>query len=163
MVFLFWVSLLTVFYTFIGYGILLFVLVLIRRSIKGRRNISFTEDKFPTYTLIIASYNEADILYDKSHSVLRWTITPFLLILAFILNIFIVFETRTIFYELLLAGQFSFYLLAFSGWLMEQKSIRIKALFIPYYLCVMNYAVVAGISRYMFSEQKATWESAKRK
>ena len=48
-----------------------------------------------------------------SHRVLRWTITPFLLILAFILNIVIVLETKAIFYELLLAGQFSFYLLAF--------------------------------------------------
>ena len=98
-----------------------------------------------------------------SHRVLRWTITPFLLILAFVLNIFIVFETKAIFYELLLAGQFSFYLLAFSGWLLEQKNIRIKALFIPYYFCVMNYAVLAGIWRYMFSEQKVTWEKAKRK
>ncbi|MBG9376697.1 glycosyltransferase family 2 protein [Panacibacter sp. DH6] len=98
-----------------------------------------------------------------SHRVLRWTITPFLLILAFILNIIIVFETKALFYELLLAGQFSFYLLAFSGWLLEQRSIRIKVLFIPYYFCVMNYAVLAGIWRYIFSEQKVTWEKAKRK
>lgn len=98
-----------------------------------------------------------------SHRVLRWTITPFLLILAFLLNIVIVLETKAIFYELLLAGQFSFYLLAFSGWLLEQRSIRIKVLFIPYYFCVMNYAVLAGIWRYIFSEQKVTWEKAKRK
>jgi poly-beta-1,6-N-acetyl-D-glucosamine synthase len=98
-----------------------------------------------------------------SHRVLRWTITPFLLILAFVLNIFIVAETKAIFYELLMAGQVSFYLLAVMGWVLEQKNIRIKALFVPYYFCIMNYAVLAGIWRYIFSEQKVTWDKAKRK
>ena len=88
------------------------------------------------------SGNFVSLFQHASHRVLRWTITPFLLIFVLLINIFIVFETRTIFYELLLAGQSSFYLLAFSGWLMEQKTIRIKALFIPYYFCVMNYAAV---------------------
>lgn len=98
-----------------------------------------------------------------SHRVLRWTITPFLLILAFMLNIVIVFETKAIFYELMLTGQFAFYMLAFTGWIFEQKNIRVKALFVPYYFCMMNYAVVAGIWRYMFSEQKVAWDKAKRK
>lgn len=98
-----------------------------------------------------------------SHRVLRWTITPFLLILALILNVFIVIETKAIFYELLMAGQVAFYVLAFTGWIFEQKNIRVKALFVPYYFCIMNYAVLAGIWRYVFSEQKVTWEKAKRK
>lgn len=98
-----------------------------------------------------------------SHRVLRWTITPFLLILAFCLNVFIAIEVKRLFYELLLAGQAAFYLLAFAGWIFERKNIRIKALFIPYYFCVMNYAVLAGIWRYVFSEQKVTWDKAKRR
>jgi poly-beta-1,6-N-acetyl-D-glucosamine synthase len=98
-----------------------------------------------------------------SHRVLRWTITPFLLILALISNVFIVVETKALFYELLMAGQVAFYLLAFTGWVFEQKNIRVKALFVPYYFCIMNYAVLAGIWRYVFSEQKVTWEKAKRK
>jgi biofilm PGA synthesis N-glycosyltransferase PgaC len=98
-----------------------------------------------------------------SHRVLRWTITPFLLIAAVLLNLLIVMEYQSLFYTLLLLCQCSFYMLAFAGWLLEQKNIRIKALFIPYYFCVMNYAVLAGIFRYVFSEQKVTWDKAKRK
>ena len=104
-----------------------------------------SDNFFPFITSVISGNTFRNFVLSfqyVSHRVLRWTITPFLLIIAFILNVFIVFETRTIFYELLLAGQSSFYLLAFSGWLMEQKTIRIKALFIPYYFCVMNYAAV---------------------
>lgn len=98
-----------------------------------------------------------------SHRVLRWTITPFLLILALILNVFIVIETRVLFYELLMGGQIAFYVLAVMGWIFEQRNIRIKALFVPYYFCIMNYAVLAGIWRYVFLEQKVTWEKARRK
>ena len=46
-----------------------------------------------------------------SHRVLRWTITPFLIILAFILNEIIAFNTKEILYEILFALQVLFYLL----------------------------------------------------
>jgi biofilm PGA synthesis N-glycosyltransferase PgaC len=98
-----------------------------------------------------------------SHRVLRWTITPFLLIAAVLLNLLIIMEYQSMFYTLLFLCQCSFYFLAFMGWVLEQKNMRVKALFIPYYFCVMNYAVLAGIFRYVFSEQKVTWDKAKRK
>jgi len=98
-----------------------------------------------------------------SHRVLRWTITPFLLILVFILNIFITLESDQIVYQLLLAAQSIFYLLAFIGMIFENKELRIKIFFIPYYFCVMNYAILAGIKRYMGSQQSAVWEKAERK
>ncbi|MEI6947134.1 glycosyltransferase family 2 protein [Paraflavisolibacter sp. H34] len=98
-----------------------------------------------------------------SHRVLRWTVTPFLLLLAFVLNGLIVAQGAPLFYSLLLAGQGLFYGLAAAGWLFEKRNLRVKALFIPYYFCVMNYAVLAGICRYAFSEQQVTWEKAKRK
>jgi len=34
---------------------------------------------------------------------------------------------------------------------------------VPYYFCVMNYAVVAGLIRFLKGGQKGTWEKAKRK
>jgi len=98
-----------------------------------------------------------------SHRVLRWTITPFLLILAFILNIFIALQPGELIFQLLLIGQILFYLMAFVGYLFEKKHLRIKILFIPYYFCVMNYAVLAGIIRYFRKQQSAVWEKAKRK
>jgi biofilm PGA synthesis N-glycosyltransferase PgaC len=98
-----------------------------------------------------------------SHRVLRWTITPFLLIFTFILNLLIVINGASVLYHLLLAGQVVFYLLSFVGMLFESKNIRIKAFFIPYYFCVMNYAVIAGIFRYFGNNQSAAWEKSKRK
>ncbi|WP_207425566.1 glycosyltransferase family 2 protein [Pedobacter sp. SYSU D00535] len=98
-----------------------------------------------------------------SHRVLRWTVTPFLLILVLILNVLIAAKTTTWFYILLLAGQVLFYGLAFVGYIFEKKQLRIKVLFIPYYFCVMNYAVIAGINRYFRKQQSSAWEKAKRK
>ncbi|TCC97258.1 glycosyltransferase family 2 protein [Pedobacter hiemivivus] len=98
-----------------------------------------------------------------SHRVLRWTITPFLLIIVFILNALIAYRTQILFYQILFALQASFYALSLLGLYFEQRNIRIKALFIPYYFCVMNYAVIAGIFRYFRKNQSAAWEKSKRK
>lgn len=98
-----------------------------------------------------------------SHRVLRWTITPFLLILAFVLNGIIAVQTGELFYQVLFGLQVLFYLLSLVGLYFENRNIRIKALFIPYYFCVMNYAVIAGIIRYFKKNQSAAWEKSKRK
>lgn len=98
-----------------------------------------------------------------SHRVLRWTITPFLLILVFILNLIILIEDPGTVYLSLFLGQCLFYLLALFGYLLEKKQLRIKALFVPYYFCVMNYAVIAGLFRYFRKKQSAVWEKARRK
>ncbi|RBQ11793.1 glycosyltransferase family 2 protein [Pedobacter miscanthi] len=98
-----------------------------------------------------------------SHRVLRWTITPFLLVLALLANIIIVSQYNQRFYLFLLMAQFAFYGLALLGMLMERRNIRLKALFIPYYFCMMNYAVAAGILRYINQNQNAAWERSLRK
>jgi len=98
-----------------------------------------------------------------SHRVLRWTVTPFLMILVFILNIVICLQGSHAIYWLILAGQICFYGGALAGWLLEKRKIKVKALFVPYYFCVMNYAVIAGINRYYRGSQSAAWEKAKRK
>lgn len=99
-----------------------------------------------------------------SHRVLRWTIVPFLMILALILNIVIVASGYTSWlYELLLLAQVMFYAMSLMGWLLETRQIKVKILFIPYYFCMMNYAVIRGIFRYSAGKQSAVWEKAKRK
>lgn len=98
-----------------------------------------------------------------SHRVLRWTVVPFLMILALILNIAIVATGGTGIYLLLLAGQVLFYGASLLGWIMEKKQLRMKLLFVPYYFCMMNYAVIAGIRRFYSGKQSAAWEKAKRK
>lgn len=98
-----------------------------------------------------------------SHRVLRWTVTPPALILAFMLNIWICLDSPELVYRLLLAGQCLFYLMALLGWWAERKSVKVRAFFIPYYFCMMNYAVLAGIFRFVSGKQSAVWEKAKRK
>lgn len=98
-----------------------------------------------------------------SHRVLRWTVTPFLMILVFILNIIIAAQTQHPLYIALLAGQVVFYGLSIVGYFLEKKNLKVKAFFIPYYFCLMNYAVIAGIYRYFKKSQSAAWEKSKRK
>ncbi|MBW4890931.1 glycosyltransferase family 2 protein [Mucilaginibacter sp. HMF5004] len=98
-----------------------------------------------------------------SHRVLRWTVTPFFLILAFVLNFLIARNAEATFYQILFVAQIMFYLMAFLGFILEKRELRIKILFIPYYFCVMNYAVLAGIIRYYRKNQSAVWEKAERR
>ena len=98
-----------------------------------------------------------------SHRVLRWTITPILMIAVLIMNIQLVFSGAPYFYSLLLIAQVVFYFAAYLGKVMESRKIRVKALFIPYYFCIMNYAILAGLIRFCFGEQSVIWEKARRK
>jgi hypothetical protein len=66
------------------------------------------------------------------------------------------------FYQFIFLLQTGFYLLVWVGFLLKNKEVKIKAVFVPYYFFIMNYAVFAGILRYMRREQTVTWERAKR-
>ncbi len=98
-----------------------------------------------------------------SHRVLRWTITPFLMILALLLNIVIVTAWASWLYQALLVAQVLFYGAAWLGKILEDKKVRVKLLFVPYYFCMMNYAVFAGLIRYFKGNQSVIWEKAVRK
>lgn len=62
---IFWVSVGIVFYTYLGYPILLGVLVKARKVFAPRQTTIYTGNEFPEVTLLVASYNEADILEQK--------------------------------------------------------------------------------------------------
>ena len=98
-----------------------------------------------------------------SHRVLRWTITPFLMILAFLLNFIIVLQGAPVLYWALFLAQVLFYGSAYLGKVLEDKKVRVKLLFVPYYFCMMNYAVFAGLIRYFRGSQSVIWEKAVRK
>lgn len=98
-----------------------------------------------------------------SHRVLRWTVTPFAMILVFILNAMIIQVNPSVTYIFLFTAQVLFYMLSIAGWYFERRNVRLKALFIPFYFCMMNYAVLAGIIRYFRKQQSAAWEKSKRK
>lgn len=97
-----------------------------------------------------------------SHRVLRWTITPFLLIAMFVLNIAILMDGSG-FYILLFAAQLIFYCAALVGFVLENKKLKFKPVFVPYYFFIMNFAVLAGLQKYLSGQQKVTWDKAERK
>ena len=63
-VFFFWFGLFIVFYTYIGYGILLYILVRIKETVKKKTIRSFPAS-LPDVTLFITAYNEEDIVRQK--------------------------------------------------------------------------------------------------
>lgn len=95
-----------------------------------------------------------------SHRVLRWSIVPLLLLLIFPLNIGLFSQGNV--YKLLFYGQCLFYMMAMLGWYLENREIRIKILFVPYYFFIMNYSVFMGFFRFISKKQGAAWERAKR-
>ena len=61
---IFWICLFLVFYTYLGYGILLWVLVRVKRLLKGKATKPQlpSEEERPEVTLMICAYNEQDIV-----------------------------------------------------------------------------------------------------
>jgi len=95
-----------------------------------------------------------------SHRVLRWTITPFLLPIFLVVNIFLL--NSNLLYDIFLLLQLVFYIFAIIGWMLENRKLKVKAFFVPFYFCVMNYSVIRGIFRYISKNQSVNWERAKR-
>lgn len=99
-----------------------------------------------------------------SHRVLRWAITPWLMLLVFIFNLVICYQNpSSILYQIILVGQILFYIASILGYILESKKMRIKVFFIPFYFSLMNYAAMAGAIRYFKGKQSAAWEKSKRK
>lgn len=98
-----------------------------------------------------------------SHRVLRWSVTPIFLFAMIPINVYLVFKSEnTSIYHLFLAGQLVFYSSAILGWVLANKEIKVKVLYIPYYFLIMNYSVIAGFFRYINKSQAAAWERSAR-
>lgn len=100
-----------------------------------------------------------------SHRVLRWTLAPLFLPILLIINLIISFSegiNQLNFFNVILILQLLFYGAALLGWYLENKAIKIKVLFIPYYFFIMNLAVFLGFKRYIKKSQSVNWERAKR-
>ena len=67
---IFWLCLTIVFYTYIGYGLVLYLLVALKRLLKGRKQTPVvTDDELPQITLMICAYNEEDIIREKMKNI----------------------------------------------------------------------------------------------
>lgn len=98
-----------------------------------------------------------------SHRVLRWTISPVLLFALFPLNLFIVIYGSPIIFMFLLIAQILFYALALIGKIQEDRGVKNKFLYVPYYFLFMNYNVIKGFFYLMKRKGNGTWDKAKRR
>jgi len=100
-----------------------------------------------------------------SHRVLRWTLTPLCLVLLIPVSCILAYNEGMFefgLYSILFWLQVLFYCAALLGWFLENRSTRVKALFVPYYFFIMNLSVVLGFFRYLKKSQSVNWERAKR-
>ncbi len=101
-----------------------------------------------------------------SHRAMRWAVAPFCLPLIFLLNLILFFVDTNLIkqptYQLIMLAQIAFYLMAIIGYYLENKKIRVKALFVPFYFSFMNYCAIKGYFRYRNGLTSGIWEKAKR-
>lgn len=90
-----------------------------------------------------------------SHRLLRWGI-PFLLILAFVANAFLLDDW---FYRLTFALQVAFYGAALVGLVLDRVGIRPRGAFIPLYFCLVNLAPLLAVWSLLKGEKKIVWET----
>lgn len=93
-----------------------------------------------------------------SHRILRWAV-PFILIIIFIINGMLINHScfKTIF-----VLQVSFYVLVIISFF-GVKSKRLPFLmYIPFYFCNLNLALLVGFFKVVFGMQKTTWERTER-
>ena len=69
---LFWLCMAIVVYTYVGYGIVLYLLVFVKRlATKAKPLADITDDRLPEVTLMVCAYNEEDIIAEKMDNTRR--------------------------------------------------------------------------------------------
>lgn len=94
-----------------------------------------------------------------SHRFLRWTLAPIAMMIILLISIM---EARQPEFFILLLFQIVFYGLAFTGFLLKNTKLRWPLFFIPFYYCMMNTAVFAGLWAYLRGKHSVLWEKASR-
>jgi len=97
-----------------------------------------------------------------SHRVLRWTLSPLCLILAFISSYILSRYVTNPVYKAIFLLQVAFYVGALIAYLSPTVTKYLKILKLPYYFIFMNISVFQGFFRFLRKKQPPTWEKAKR-
>ena len=95
-----------------------------------------------------------------SHRVLRWTLAPVLLPLAYGLNVALADSSPV--YAWLLVAQLAFYAVAFLGWVLRDREVPIRGFRLPLYVVFMHAAVFPGVVRFLTGRQSVNWARAER-
>lgn len=105
-------------------------------------------------------YPRLSFLY-ISHRVLRWTLSPLSLMLAFVSNLILLLQGDRLF-SIIFCAQAAFYLAAIAGSLISSKKGIFKVFQFAWYFLFMNISVIQGFFRFLKGKQPAAWEKAKR-
>ena len=96
-----------------------------------------------------------------SHRVLRWAVSPFCLIGAFVAGGMLALHGAGLLYTLLFIGQCCFYGMAALA-AFQPSLRRIKPVKLAYYFVFMNYCAILGFFRFLKGNQSAAWEKSRR-
>ena len=97
-----------------------------------------------------------------SHRVLRWSVTPVVLIILLIVNVLLVYFKAGTFYTVMLVLQLLFYLMALAGWWLDRRGHKNKLLYTAYYFVFMNINVFRGMAYLRTHGKSGAWEKARR-
>lgn len=97
-----------------------------------------------------------------SHRVLRWSLAPLFFVALLPINLVIVALGGGLIYSIVLGLQIVYYLLAAMGYMLQSRNIRLKIVFIPYYLLFMNLNVFKGVAYLRSHRGRGSWERAAR-
>jgi cellulose synthase/poly-beta-1,6-N-acetylglucosamine synthase-like glycosyltransferase len=90
-----------------------------------------------------------------SHKVLRW-LAPVFLLVALIANTLL---WQFPFYRVLTLLQAAFFTLAAAGWAAQSRPRLSKILYLPYYFCLVNFASLLGIFKFLGGSLSPTWQT----
>ncbi len=133
-----------------------------------KRKIRIATGGFQTITIIPSLLNifKYGLLSFEfiSHKVFRWVLVPFLIPAIFLINLWICTSESwsSMLYNVLFCLQLTFYVVTLIGVMLEKRSIKLKIIFLPYYLIFMNFAQIAGFFRFLRGKHSVVWEKAKR-
>lgn len=92
-----------------------------------------------------------------SHKLLRWSVGAFLLVL---LASSMALASRSTGYALFLALQLLCYVAAAAGWAVRRRPSVPRALYVPFYFTMVNWAALAAMVRFVAGGRQAVWEKA---
>lgn len=95
-------------------------------------------------------------LQTLSHKGLR-LVGPLLLAGALAANLALLHST---FYQVMLLAQLAFYAAALGGFILKDAHRRVRGLMVPYTVCLLNWATVVALVRFLTQQQGAIWEAA---
>jgi len=107
-----------------------------------------------SYKYLLNPFSRPELFFKYlSHKLLRYLV-PYYMIIILVLNLFLL---SIPFYQLMLALQIIFYVLAYTG-----KYVKSVITYIPYYFCVVNLAALIGTIRAITGKRQATWKPTSR-